>query len=318
MPLNLLPRSLLYLDAVAVNGSIQGASRSLGISASAIDRQVLLLEEAADMRLFDRHPSGMTLTKAGDMLVVLARRWRNDENDLWSEIQQMQGIDLGHVRIAVMDSLVNGLLPGFIEEVENDFPLVQLEIDVMTPTDAVRALNLGAVDIAFAFNVKSHRNIRTLWSESLPLGCAVSPTHPLANETLVSLQQVTEYPFVLQSQALLIRQLIEADHEWFIHESRQPVSTNSLQLLKQMVRRGQHVAITSEFDVANEVATGKLIFIPLADATAAAQTISLVVSSARVLPKVSQLVSEVLQRCASSVLDRSLHQAKDQRPGPNH
>jgi DNA-binding transcriptional LysR family regulator len=85
-----------------------------------------------------------------------------------------------------------------------------------------------------------------------------------------------------------------------------------------MVRRGQHVAITSEFDVANEVATGNLIFIPLADATAAAQTISLVVSSARVLPKVSQLVSEILQRCASSVLDRSPHQTKDQSPGPNH
>lgn len=309
--MNLLPRSLTYIDAVAKNGSIQGASRILGISASAIDRQILQLEDTAGMRLFDRHPTGMTLTKAGEMLVVLARRWRNDGNDLWSEIQQMQGVDVGQVRIAVMDSQTNCMLPDFVERIAADFPLVQLDLDVMTPTDAVQALDQGRVDIALAFNVRPRRNIRTLWSEALPLGCVISPTHPLANETSVNLRQVVRHPIVLQSQALLIRQFIEADHEWLIHEGTQPVTTNSLQLVKQMIRRGRHVAVTSEFDVATEIAAGELIFIPILDATALAQTISLVVSDARSLSTVSQLVSEVLLECASDTLVRARRPLKD-------
>ena len=33
-----------------------------------------MLEEAIGVKLFERHASGMTLTKAGDMLVVVKRR----------------------------------------------------------------------------------------------------------------------------------------------------------------------------------------------------------------------------------------------------
>lgn len=311
MSLNLLPRSLNYLDSVAKNGSIQKASRILGISASAIDRQILLLEEAAGIQLFERHSAGMTLTKAGEMLVVLARRWRNDGNDLWSELQQMQGVDLGHVRIAVMDSHVNGLLPDFIDKVAADYPLIQLDLEVMTPADSVQALDQGLVDMALAYNVTPHRGVRALWSEVLPLGCVVSPAHPLAGETSVLLQQVARHPIVLQSQALSIRKFIDTNHEWLIHEGRQPVSTNSLQLVKQMIRRGHHVAISSEFDVATELADGDLVFVPIADAIDLAQTISLIESASRGLSTVSQHVLEILLKCASDMLSRARTSVKD-------
>lgn len=300
--MNLVPRALLYVESVATIGSIQGASRHLGISASAIDRQILQLEDAAGLRLFERHSSGMTMTKAGEMLVVMARRWRNEGSDFWSEIQQMQGVDLGHVRIAVMDSLVNGLLPDFIEKVAASYPRVQLELEVLTPSEAVQALDQGAVDMALAFNVASHRAIRSLWSEALPLGCVVAPDHPLGAETSVTLRQVVEYPFVLQSQALSIRKFIEANHDWVIHEGRQPVSTNSLQLLKNIVRRGSHVSITSEFDVAAELATGQLSFVPISDAKDLAQSISLIASATRGFSTVAQNVLEILKNCAKDTM----------------
>lgn len=70
-----------------------------------------------------------------------------------------------------------------------------------------------------------------------------------------------------------------------------------------MVRREHHVAVTSEFDVAIEVATGELVFVPIEDVSAAAQTISLIVSSARVMPTVSQLVSDILIQCAEAALE---------------
>ena len=41
MALHVLPRSLNYLETVARLGSIQAASRSIGIAASAIDRQII-------------------------------------------------------------------------------------------------------------------------------------------------------------------------------------------------------------------------------------------------------------------------------------
>lgn len=114
LALHLVPRSLKYIDAVAQIGSIQGASRELGVAASAINRQILLLEDALGVKLFDRHPAGMTPSPAGEAFLVLARRWTKDVDRLVAEIKQLQGLDLGRVRIAAMDSMANGVLPRFI------------------------------------------------------------------------------------------------------------------------------------------------------------------------------------------------------------
>ncbi len=59
MSLPLTPRGLIYVEAVAEHGSIQAASREIGISASAIDRQVMLLEDRLGVQLFDRMSTGM-------------------------------------------------------------------------------------------------------------------------------------------------------------------------------------------------------------------------------------------------------------------
>lgn len=56
MTSHLWPRNLRFLDAVARLGSIQAALRNLGISASAIDRQILMLEAHLEAPLFEWKP----------------------------------------------------------------------------------------------------------------------------------------------------------------------------------------------------------------------------------------------------------------------
>lgn len=302
MRLQLVPKSLRYLEAVAKHGSIQAAARALRISASAIDRQILILEDSVGLRLFERHASGMTPTKAGEMLFVLARRWHNDGSDVWSELQQLQGVHLGLVRVAMMDSQVNGLVPEFVEAVASRFPLVQLEIDVMTPADSVLAVDQGTADLALAFNVRPHRSIDVLWSRSLPLGCVAAPPHPLAAEPALALRQVVAQPLVLQSHALSIRQVIDLDHDHLLHEGRQPVTTNSLQLLKRLTASGRYVALTSELDAAAEILDGSLVFVPVTDA--APQSVSVIASNVRGLSTISRSVGEILAACAETLLAR--------------
>ncbi|HMT33238.1 MAG TPA: LysR family transcriptional regulator [Dermatophilaceae bacterium] len=67
------PKALRYLTAVAQLGSVQAAAREVSISASAIDRQILMLEEDMGVPLFERLPRGMRLTAAGELLLDSAR-----------------------------------------------------------------------------------------------------------------------------------------------------------------------------------------------------------------------------------------------------
>lgn len=290
----LLPKALRYLAAVAELGSVQAAARDVSISASAIDRQILLLEEDLGMPLFERLPRGMQLTAAGELLVALAQRWKNDLNRTLSDIQQLQGIHHGQLRLAAMDSHANGFLPAFVQAIARDHPRIVLDVEIVSPDEAAALLLAGEADIAVAFNLKPQRELNLLWSAELPLGCAVAAAHPLAGLSEVGLQDVVAWPIAVQSRALAIRRYLEKRHSWLLQEARPPLATNSLQLLKSLVRSGSHVALTSELDVGPEVLEGSVRFVPLRDGSAQAQTVSVATSATRPLPRIARIVAESL------------------------
>ncbi len=303
MSLHLVPRGLLYVEAVADHGSIQAASRAMGIAASAIDRQVILIEERLGVKLFDRVPTGMELSPAGEMLVVLARRWRGDENRVWSDVKKMQGVDLGHIRLVAMDSLANWTIPRFLRRVSAEYPKVRIDVEIATPDVAVVALDEGRADIALAFNLRPQRDIHVTWTEDLPLICIAAPDHPLAGRSETTLRDVRRFPLVLQSRALAIRRILEARHATMVSDERPPIVTNSLQLLKHLVAAGPHVALTSEVDAAQEILSGRLIAIDVSEAPLSKQSISIAVSSRRPLPRICRVVADTLAEDMKSCLD---------------
>ncbi|MCA0043439.1 LysR family transcriptional regulator [Celeribacter litoreus] len=304
MSLYLVPKSLLYVEAVADHGSIQAAARAIRIAASAIDRQIKLIEARLGTQLFDRQTTGMTLTSAGEMFVLMARRWQEDETQLLSEVRQMQGVDFGHVRLVAMDSLVNGLVPQFLKSVAQDYPRVRVDVDVATPDGAAEMLERGDCDMALCFNLRPGRDLHVLWSAELPLYCVVAPDHPLAVQSQVTLQDVRPYAIAVQSRALAIRRMLEARHSWMFENGPPPVVTNSLQLLKQLVVSGDHVALTSEMDAAPELLSGQMQAIPVVGTNIAAQSIALAVNARQSLPRIASILAGNLATQSGEMLDR--------------
>ena len=293
-PRHLLPRSLRYVDEVAKAGSIQRAAKELSLSASAIDRQILLLEGDLGAPLFERLPTGMRLTAAGEIIVLLARRWHSDIDRVGLEIKQLQGVDQGRLKLAAMDSHTNGFLPLFVKQLAERYPKIQLEIDILSPDQATSALLEGSLDIAVAFNLKPQRELHLVWSAGLPLGCIVAPNHALATQLKVTLKEVSAYPLAVQGRSLTIRRYLESHHAWLFSEGEPPMVTNSLQLVKKLVQSATHVAITSELDAAPEILAGTLRFIPIRDKNAKPQTVGVAISARRPLPRIARIAAELL------------------------
>jgi len=302
MAASLSPRALRYLAAVAQTGSIQAAAREVAISASAIDRQLLQLEQDLGLPLFDREPRGMRLTAAGEVVLALAQRWRADLQRTLSDLKQLQGVHQGQVRLAAMDSHANGLLPAFAAALARDHPGIVLEVEIATPDDAVRRLAEGDAEVAIAFNVRPQRDLHLVWTTELPLGCMVAVAHPLAGCAAVTLQDVAQHPMAVQSRALAIRRYLERKHAWLLAQARPPLVTNSLQLVKSLVCGGTHVALTSELDAAPEILAGQPRFVPLQDAAAQPQTAAVVISAKRPLPRIARVVADLLGQHAQAYL----------------
>ena len=187
MSLHLVPRVLQYFEQVAALGSIQAASRELGISASAIHRQITAVEDALGEPLFERGTRGMTLTPAGLLILELARDWRLDNARLWSVIQADRGVEQGEIRIAAMDGMVNGFVPELVRAVARRFPRLHLSVEITSPDLAMKGVLNGDIDIAAVVNVAPHDNLMFHWTRDFPLGCIAAPGHPLAARERVAL-----------------------------------------------------------------------------------------------------------------------------------
>jgi DNA-binding transcriptional LysR family regulator len=188
MRASLVPSALRYVDQVARSGSIQRAAKEMNIAASAINRQILLLERDLGVTLFDRIASGMRLTSAGDTVVTLARRWRTDERRADADLKRLRGINQGHVRLVAMDSHANGFLPRAVQAIAEQHPRISLEIQIASTDEAQAALLGGEADLVAAFNLTPHRDLHVIWRRELPFGCVVAPKHALAKHKTISMQ----------------------------------------------------------------------------------------------------------------------------------
>ncbi|MBI2724632.1 MAG: LysR family transcriptional regulator [Polaromonas sp.] len=301
---SLVPAALRYADQVARSGSIQKAARELHVAASAINRQILQLEDELGVPLFERLPRGMRLTASGDALITLARHWLQDERGVVGEIRRLQGVNQGHVSLVAMDSHATSVMPALVRDLGAQHPLVSLSITLATPDDAEAALLTGEADLAAIFNLKPRRELLVLWKSALPLGCVVVPGHPLAQRETVSFQEAVAHPVALQSKALTIRRYLDAHYNWLFKQPRRYTESNSLQLVKQLALGGNHVVFTSELDAAAELASGQLVFIPIRDKGAEPQEISVAVDATKPPGAIVKLVSErlitALQDCLAA------------------
>lgn len=307
MALHILPRTINYLEAVARFGSIQSASRALGIAASAIDRQIIALEEACETPLFERHARGMRLTSAGEAAVLLARRWRADEERLEEDLRTMRGEQFGTVRLGAMDSLANSILPDFVAEFAGRYPRIRFAIDIMTPQEAAAELEIGSIDLVLAFNLPDDRARHVLWSTSLPFGCVVGEDHPLWSAPRTTLSEAAKHPLAAQSRALPVREYLDKRYGWLFDAAEPALVTNSLQFLKNVLIGGKYLAITSQLDVLHEVEAGSLCFVPLTDKGLQPQTISVAVDARRPLSRAARLVGEALAEMIPARLARLSH-----------
>ncbi|KAA8606316.1 LysR family transcriptional regulator [Salipiger aestuarii] len=313
MNFHLVPRPLLYVEAVAEHGSVQAASRALGIAASAIDRHIKALEEVNRAPLFERLHRGMRPTAAGEAVVVLARRWRSDSERLETELQEMRGQEGGSVRLAAMDSLANGVLVDLHRWLRAAHPNIRLTVDIMAPADAARELDDGTVEVAMAFNLPRLRHQHVIWAGKLRFGCIVAPGHALAEARETSLARVNGHALVSQSAILPTRQYLDNRYGWFFAENAPVLASNSLQLLKGALRQGDVAMISSELDALPEIGRGELLFVPLKDKGLEAPTISVVIDARRPLSRAARMVSEYL---VSRTQDR-LAEARAVAPSPD-
>jgi DNA-binding transcriptional LysR family regulator len=294
---------LRYLDEVAASGSIRSASAKLNVASSAISRQILKVEDALGAAIFERHPTGLRLTPAGDILLRHARSTLRDFDRIRSEIDALKGIKSGLVKIVSLDSLLVRFLPDAIRAFHAAHPAVTFDVEGRGPGDIAAKVASGDADLGFSFDLESHAGVELLAEVPTPLNAMMAPNHPLAERPAVSLADCAAYPLLFQQDTRPIQSLMDTELR-AAREVREPfLRSNSLALTKEMIRHGLGVAFYTRLGFAEELAHGEIIGVPLIEKRLADLKLGMIFNKLR-RPTVA--VSAAIDHFRTYLTDRKL------------
>lgn len=256
-------RTLSYLDAVAREGSIRRAAGRLNVSASAVNRQILLVEAELGAALFERMPKRLRLTAAGEAVIAHVRQTLREHEQLVERIEKLRGLSTGSVSVAAVHGLAGGVLPPILELFRMANPAVRVTVRAEPVAGIVQALAAGTADIGLGYSPPFSPAIIETATFRTRLGVIIAPAHPLATRSDVRLSDCIGHPAVLADETLTINGLVMEAFGRLGAELRPICVTNSVSLLKTMARLHNALTFLSRIDVAEEIDRGELVFLPI-------------------------------------------------------
>lgn len=254
-----------YFAAVAELSSIRAAARTLNVAPSAINRQILIIERALGVELFERVGRSLRLSEAGAILLQSVRSLQRGYEESLSAIDALRGLQRGKIRIATVESVSVTLLPEFLASFAAQYPGIEIAITV-TGSEAVAALvRAGEADLGFTFNPASLEGLLKVYERGLPICALVSLSHPLARRRRLSLADCLKYPIALPSPGLSLRAILDTVLTRMSPPPHATFEANSLRLMSALAQRGRCVAFQTVIGIERELRVKSLALIPLSD-----------------------------------------------------
>lgn len=130
---------------VAEAGSFTRAAETLGLSQSAISRQIGALEEDLGTALFHRHARGLVLTEQGEILLEVSRDVAQKMAAVERRLSETKERPAGHLRINATVGLGTIWLASHLKEFVELYPEITLTLLV---ADSELDLSMGEADVA--------------------------------------------------------------------------------------------------------------------------------------------------------------------------
>jgi len=182
------PRRLLTFRAVARRRSFSHTARELSLSQPSVSQQVAALERELGVRLLDRRPGGLRVTRAGAVLLEHADAIAERLELARAQLAEIAGSERSTLRLGAFPTALASLVPAAVAQLEGARVIVE-EGASGALGERVRA---GELHLAVTFQDAAEPRRESAGLERHDLLretflVALSPGHPLAGRDAVDL-----------------------------------------------------------------------------------------------------------------------------------
>jgi DNA-binding transcriptional LysR family regulator len=138
---------LMVLAEVAHSGSIASAAQRLAFTPSAVSQQIGKLERDLGCRLLDRHPRGVTLTPAGEVLLSHAEAVLGELRTAEQAVRAAVDSQPARLAVGTFASAGQFLAPQALARFRRHHPDVALALLDIEPPDGYGLVRTGDLDL---------------------------------------------------------------------------------------------------------------------------------------------------------------------------
>lgn len=177
-------------------GSFTKAAEMLNYSQSGISRMINDLEKEWNVSLLERGRSGVRLTSDGLRLLPFAKNVYREYEKLQNQVEELNGLESGLIRIGTFSSVATHWLPNIIKEFQKDYPNIDYELLLGDYKEIENWILEGRIDCGF-LRLPTNPELEAIFLEQDKLLVVLPENHPLVDIEYFPIKSLCDYPFML-------------------------------------------------------------------------------------------------------------------------
>ena len=191
---------LRYFVAVAEMGNFTRAAEKCFVAQPSLSQQIIKLEKELGQPLIERLNRGIRLTDAGDILYEKACQILDAVDQVQRSLDDSQDDDVGRIVVGAIPTVAPYLLPRVLKKFSKRYPKAEVILRENLTEFTIQGCLEGDLDLGIlALPISSEQLVVTpLFTEELLL--VMHPKHRLAKKKRITMNNVSEEPFILLSE----------------------------------------------------------------------------------------------------------------------
>ena len=252
-------RQLEIFVKVAELGSFSKAATTLFLTQPTVSEHIRTLEAELGVRLLDRLGRGAAVTKAGQLLLVHARRLLALSREARQAMDRFQGRMSGELVVGASTIPGEYVLPALIGRFKEKYPDISITLLIGDSQTVIDWVAEGRAELGVAGARLPHRGVD--YKELMPdeLVVVVPATHPWHGRSLITLEELRTASLLIRERGSGTRAALEAvlaEAGIDLGSFRIVGEMGSTQAIKQAVKAGVGVSVVSKRAVEDECKAG--------------------------------------------------------------
>ncbi|MEX0366364.1 MAG: LysR family transcriptional regulator [Ruegeria sp.] len=227
-------------------GSVAAASEVMHLSQPAISRLISGLEAELKLKLFDRSGRSLSPTTEGIAFYRDAGRILDNLDEIPRIAGEIRAGRTESLRIVTMPRVAQFLSAPAVAQFSQDYPEVNVTLDVRARREAGKWLAGQEYDIGIAALPVSHPDIRTTPLVRVRALAIVQKDHPLADADKVTADQLADDTVIRLMHGLLLRDQLDDTFNSAGVTPRKTHEVSASQLACALVAEGAGITIADE------------------------------------------------------------------------